>query len=187
MTELAQRSKAARKAKGMTQTELAQAAGTGQAHLSRIEKGEKNPSAGMLTAIARALDTTVSQLVGDRPAGDVSYPKGSAAAKTMADRRGKMLMRNASVASIVNMYEQLLESRPTNGRHCTFLLAEFGYESSCIVMQIGSGHSDSSVSRCSTYRRLVCVLYFDALPLIGCSFISPQRTALVNKCESFSG
>ena len=64
MTELAQRIQAARKAKGLTKIKLAQVAGTGQAYLSRLEKEEKNPSGGMLTAIAKALDTTVSQLVG---------------------------------------------------------------------------------------------------------------------------
>ncbi|MDA9982979.1 helix-turn-helix domain-containing protein [Gammaproteobacteria bacterium] len=109
MTELAQRIQAARKAKGMTQDELAQAAGTGQAHLSRIENGDKNPSAGMLTALAKALDTTVSQLVGDRPAGDTAYPKGSAAAKILADRRASKGLKD--LARDINLVETLYVSQ----------------------------------------------------------------------------
>jgi transcriptional regulator with XRE-family HTH domain len=109
MTELAKRIQAARKARGMTQIELAEAAGTGQAHLSRIEKGEKNPSAAKLTALAKALNTTVSQLVGDRSTGEPAHPKGSAAAGILANRRTPKGLKD--LARDVNLVETLYVSK----------------------------------------------------------------------------
>lgn len=48
-----------------SQKELASLVGTDQAHISRIENGKVTPSAEALTKIARELDMTLSQLVGE--------------------------------------------------------------------------------------------------------------------------
>lgn len=45
----------ARKAKGMTQTDLARAVGTGQSNIALIESGERNPSVLLYLRICSAL------------------------------------------------------------------------------------------------------------------------------------
>ena len=65
MDSIANRIKAARKAKQINQVELANLAGTDQGHISRIENGAKGASIEVLVAIAHALGMTISQLVGD--------------------------------------------------------------------------------------------------------------------------
>ena len=59
------RLKAARKAKGYTQAELATLAGMDQSHISHLENGSKRASMENIQAIASALGVTVSHLVGD--------------------------------------------------------------------------------------------------------------------------
>ena len=49
--------------KGMTQSDLAEAAGLDQADVSRIERGQREPSGRTLRALADALDVTVDDLV----------------------------------------------------------------------------------------------------------------------------
>lgn len=49
--------------KGMTQVDLAEAAGLDQADVSRIERGKREPSGRTLRALANALDVTVDDLV----------------------------------------------------------------------------------------------------------------------------
>ncbi len=49
--------------KGMTQADLAEAAGLDQADVSRIERGQREPSGRTLRALADALDVTVDDLV----------------------------------------------------------------------------------------------------------------------------
>lgn len=62
---MAKRLKSARKAKGLSQNELAKLAGTDQGHISRIERGEKGASMDVLTAIVRALDISIAYLLGE--------------------------------------------------------------------------------------------------------------------------
>ena len=52
----------ARKAKGLTQTELAKQIGTTQAMLGRYEANQVEPSIGRALAIARVLDRPVEEL-----------------------------------------------------------------------------------------------------------------------------
>lgn len=65
MDMMPQRIRSARKAKGWSQAELAKRVGTDQAHISRIENSEAGASVDILTRIARELDVTISQLIGD--------------------------------------------------------------------------------------------------------------------------
>ena len=50
-------------AAGLTQVELARAAGVGRVTLVRLENGEQNPRFKTLTALARALGTDVPELL----------------------------------------------------------------------------------------------------------------------------
>lgn len=59
---LGQNIRKARKAAGLTQQVAAVRAGTRQGSLSEIELGKRGVSVGMLTHIASALNTTISQL-----------------------------------------------------------------------------------------------------------------------------
>jgi DNA-binding XRE family transcriptional regulator len=52
-----------REAAGLTQAELSSRAGVGRATLTRIEKGEHSPRTETLTAIARALEVEVADLI----------------------------------------------------------------------------------------------------------------------------
>lgn len=65
MDLLPARLKAARKAKGYTQAELATLTGMDQSHISYLEKGNKGASMDNLQALAAALGVTISHLVGD--------------------------------------------------------------------------------------------------------------------------
>lgn len=53
-----------RKAKGLSQTELAEACGVKQATISRIENGTNKPSYELLEGIAAALSVTIVELIG---------------------------------------------------------------------------------------------------------------------------
>ena len=60
---LGSRIRASREAAGMTQAALAKAAGIGRVTLVRIEHGEQSPRYESLTALARALETPVADLL----------------------------------------------------------------------------------------------------------------------------
>lgn len=62
-----ERIKQLRKEKNLTLRELAEKADISISFLSDIENGRSNPSLERLKAIAEALDTTVSYLLGERP------------------------------------------------------------------------------------------------------------------------
>jgi quercetin dioxygenase-like cupin family protein len=51
----------------MTLSEVAEQAKVSTAHLSRIEKGERQPSIGLLLELARVYSTTIGELVGEEP------------------------------------------------------------------------------------------------------------------------
>ena len=53
-----------RKAKGLTQTELAEKLGTTQFVITNYERGRNNPTAAKLPEIAKALDVGLDQLYG---------------------------------------------------------------------------------------------------------------------------
>jgi len=87
MEILAHTLKRARQSKGLSQARLAARSGTDQGHISRLERGEKGASSELLKAIARELDITLAQLLGEEPAPaapvrepDSPYTTGSAEA-----------------------------------------------------------------------------------------------------------
>jgi transcriptional regulator with XRE-family HTH domain len=58
--------RAARKARGMTQTELAGAAQIAAGYVSMLENAQRDPPLSTLDALARALGTTAVSLLTDR-------------------------------------------------------------------------------------------------------------------------
>ncbi|MCY1047578.1 helix-turn-helix transcriptional regulator [Corallococcus sp. bb12-1] len=56
--------------RGMTQEELAEVAGISVSFVSMVERGERHPRLPMLEALARALGTTVADLVSEPRAGE---------------------------------------------------------------------------------------------------------------------
>ncbi len=60
-----------RTARGLTLADLAKRSGVSVSMLSRIERGEKNPTVPLACRIAEALETTLSHLVGEQPRHDV--------------------------------------------------------------------------------------------------------------------
>lgn len=57
-----------RKARNLTQTELAELSGIGQSEISRIEGGRANPTLSTLTALARSLGVEVDLIVPEKQA-----------------------------------------------------------------------------------------------------------------------
>jgi transcriptional regulator with XRE-family HTH domain len=60
--------RALRLARGLTQAQVAARLGMDRAHVSALEQGQRNPTAMSLAQIAKALETTVSDLVDERAA-----------------------------------------------------------------------------------------------------------------------
>jgi transcriptional regulator with XRE-family HTH domain len=52
-----------RKARGVTQVELAEYVGVGRSYLSQIERGQRDPGLRMVKALADGLGTTMSDLL----------------------------------------------------------------------------------------------------------------------------
>lgn len=63
---IGERIKSLRSMKGISQNKLAKFAGISQAGLSAIENTTKSPSMSTLALIARALDVSVAELMGER-------------------------------------------------------------------------------------------------------------------------
>lgn len=81
MTTLAERVKAARSACGMSQQALAVKADCWPTTVSRVENGQQEPSLELLSKLARALEVSVSQLIGEeepQPAAAPSPPTSAA-------------------------------------------------------------------------------------------------------------
>ena len=79
------RLKAARKAKGYTQFELAQKIGVQQGYISGLEHGAKTPSIDVLMALARELEVELPWLLGQRPATDKTGATASGTDAILAD------------------------------------------------------------------------------------------------------
>jgi len=57
----------ARRQRGLTLASVAERVGVSGAHLSRLEKGERQPSIGVLLELARAYQTSIGELLGEQP------------------------------------------------------------------------------------------------------------------------
>ncbi|MEU4895664.1 XRE family transcriptional regulator [Streptomyces sp. NPDC044780] len=64
---IAERLSGARRRTGWTLAEVAPAVGVSVTHLSRLERGDRQPSIGVLIQLARMYGTSVGQLVGEEP------------------------------------------------------------------------------------------------------------------------
>jgi transcriptional regulator with XRE-family HTH domain len=64
---IAERLSEARRRTGRTLSEVAPAVGVSVTHLSRLERGDRQPSIGVLIQLARTYGTSVGQLVGEEP------------------------------------------------------------------------------------------------------------------------
>lgn len=64
MTDLGHQIQRLRKARGMSQDDLARAAGASRNIIGRYERGESQPSAELAARLAAALDVTVGELLG---------------------------------------------------------------------------------------------------------------------------
>ncbi len=62
---LGDRLRAGRSAKGLTQAKLAEAVGVSNNYISMLERGQKLPTIDTLIKLAKAADTSVSELLGD--------------------------------------------------------------------------------------------------------------------------
>ena len=102
MDMLANRIKAARKGKGLSQVDLAERVGTDQGHISRIENGAKGASIEVLAAIAHELDMTVSQLIGDdQRAAEKNYGRAHPAAKLLGSKTTPAGLRALAADSVL--------------------------------------------------------------------------------------
>jgi transcriptional regulator with XRE-family HTH domain len=54
-----------REVRGISQRDLADKAGVGFASIGRIETGRQDPTVGILTRLAKALNVTVAELIGE--------------------------------------------------------------------------------------------------------------------------
>jgi len=57
----------ARRQRDLTLASVAERVGVSGAHLSRLEKGERQPSIGVLLELARAYQTSIGELLGEQP------------------------------------------------------------------------------------------------------------------------
>ncbi len=57
-----------RKAKGLTLRALAKKANVGYVSVHRIETGKQDPTLSMLIRLAKTLNVTVAELIGEKPA-----------------------------------------------------------------------------------------------------------------------
>ncbi|MFC3352195.1 helix-turn-helix domain-containing protein [Streptomyces echinoruber] len=81
---VAPRLRALRRRTALTLEAAARAAGVSPAHLSRLETGQRQPSLPVLLTLARVYGTTVSELLGETPAGRGAVVRAAGTAPTEA-------------------------------------------------------------------------------------------------------
>jgi XRE family transcriptional regulator, aerobic/anaerobic benzoate catabolism transcriptional regulator len=74
LAELGDRVRALRARRGMTRKALAQAAGVSERHLANLESGQGNASVMLLRQLARALECTIAELVGEDNVNSREWP-----------------------------------------------------------------------------------------------------------------
>ena len=98
---------AARKARGLTQVQLADALGVSQKRIDHYERRVKKPDVVFVAEIAKALGVSIGHLAGDEPK---QKPALSALEQRMA--RVRSLSRKEQEV-VVKMLDGLLSSEPT--------------------------------------------------------------------------
>ncbi|MBL8600327.1 MAG: helix-turn-helix transcriptional regulator [Myxococcales bacterium] len=102
-----------RKAKGLSQQQLAQQAGVAQSTYSRIERGESVQSySKTLRSIALALDTTEEYLAGESDDPGPSHVQESATAELRVERDGDAKPTQSARPEWVELEEEVLAAHP---------------------------------------------------------------------------
>jgi transcriptional regulator with XRE-family HTH domain len=104
--------------RGLTLTQLAQVTGISIAHLSRIEKGERQPSIGSLLQLARAYGTSIGALVENLPEQDYHLVRvGEAAVHESGEGRYEVLSGPHGAIAVVRL--ELPAGASTDDAHHT--------------------------------------------------------------------
>lgn len=77
LVALGERVRRLRGERGMTRRQLAQVAGVSERHLANLEYGVGNASVLILVEVARALESSLSGLLGESPGGSATHPRAS--------------------------------------------------------------------------------------------------------------
>jgi len=141
MDIFAERLKKARKARQLTQRELANLTKMDQGHISRLESGGKGVSMEHLHEIARALGVTVSHLIGE----DIQEERGSykTTGSTPAADNGNMplglrdLVNDKQLSSALNITET--EWQALNSIQLMSEVSKDGYVQLLITIRAVSG------------------------------------------------
>jgi len=99
---------AARKARGLTQVQLAETLGVSQQRIDHYERRVKKPDIGFVAEIAKVLDVTIAHLIGEEPK---QTPAPSALEKRMA--RIRSLSRKEQEV-VFKMLDGLLSGKPAS-------------------------------------------------------------------------
>lgn len=98
--QIPERLRRLRRERGITLATLAEQVTVSATHLSRLEKGERQPSVGLLMQLARAYGLTLSQLVGDEPETAYQVIRGADVPVLQAPQ-----LRYSSMAGFAGMFD----------------------------------------------------------------------------------
>ncbi len=107
---------AARRARSMTQTQLAEAIGSTQKAISYYEATGGNPSAEVITKIAKALGTSSDDLLGLSNTADGLEPDGSDERRVWRRFRQLMQLPEKDRRAVLRMLDSLTKAQPANAK-----------------------------------------------------------------------
>jgi transcriptional regulator with XRE-family HTH domain len=114
---VARRLKELRAERGITLTALAEQTGISAAHLSRLEKGDRQPSIGSLLQISRVYGVSVSDLVQDRDEGDYHLVRADQATRHPGEDGAYTVLSGSGAAIAVVRVELPGGRRTKEARH----------------------------------------------------------------------
>jgi transcriptional regulator with XRE-family HTH domain len=114
---VARRLKELRAGRGITLTELAEQTGISAAHLSRLEKGDRQPSIGSLLQISRVYGVSVSELVQDQDEEDYHLVRAGEATRHPGQDGTYTVLSGSSTAIAVVRVELPGGRRTKEARH----------------------------------------------------------------------
>lgn len=103
---------AARRARGMTQTQLADAIGSTQKAISYYEATGGNPSADVITKLAKALGSTADDLLGLTEAADQPTPASTDERRLWRRFRQLLTLPEKDRRAVMRMLDSLAKGRP---------------------------------------------------------------------------